>query len=345
MGHPPAPSSRPHSLDLRDDVRVALQHLDQCLGLLEDAQERNLDAVPPEILVKLRSCVPVVTPGMSIAKAMDCILRHQEPLLTRRRAQRGAAREATRPAISAPALASGVGRTDRAEHDRTERDVSVQPIRATDPIASSAPLDRSEAHDLTERIRASADHLCRLLLEAHSRRAWSALGYGTWEDYVGVEFHLSRSRSYQLLDQARVIRTIEEAIGVSRILDISPFAAEQLKPHLADVVESVRSRTAGVPAEKVAHVAARIVHEERRRIAAGRPPRPSVTLPRTDDGRHPRAGADRLADAIVALANMPPVPVVLARCGTAMPARSDVSAALRWLTALAVEWAEDGHGA
>ena len=46
------------------------------------------------------------------------------------------------------------------------------------------------------------------MLEAHDRRAWQALGYPTWEQYVKKEFNLSRSRSYQLLDRAKVTHAL-----------------------------------------------------------------------------------------------------------------------------------------
>lgn len=112
--------------------------------------------------------------------------------------------------------------------------------------AYSETLDGPSARDLTNRIKAAADQLWRLLLEAHERRAWHVLGYRTWEDYVRVEFDMSRSRSYQLLDQGRVIKALEAV--VSTTVDISEREARDLKPALAEAISKV---TEGVSADPV----------------------------------------------------------------------------------------------
>lgn len=90
--------------------------------------------------------------------------------------------------------------------------------------------DEAEARDLTDRIKASVDKTWQLLLNAREWNAWSSLGYGTWEAYVREEFGIGRSRSYQLLDQARVVREIEAAASTS--VDITEAAARDLKAHL-----------------------------------------------------------------------------------------------------------------
>ena len=48
-------------------------------------------------------------------------------------------------------------------------------VQVVPPEAS--PLSESEARSLTDRIRQSATDTFRLLLEAHERKAWQALGY------------------------------------------------------------------------------------------------------------------------------------------------------------------------
>jgi hypothetical protein len=63
-----------------------------------------------------------------------------------------------------------------------------------------------------------------LLLQAHEQRAWAALGYPSWAAYIEAEFSMSRSRSYQLIHQARVIKELEAVAGVSTSVDISEAA-------------------------------------------------------------------------------------------------------------------------
>lgn len=139
-----------------------------------------------------------------------------------------------------------------------------------------------EARALTERIRSTADALWALLLEAHERQAWKALGYGRWEDYVAAELDMSRSRSYQLLDQGRVVREIEaavaEVVAVSTVVDtgITEREARDVKPHLAEVTEAIKDRLTGeaadaIDADRVAEIVAdevakaRVIAEQKKR--------------------------------------------------------------------------------
>ena len=67
---------------------------------------------------------------------------------------------------------------------------------------------------IREGIEAALGHLSEaweLLLEAHNRQAWKVLGYDSWGEYVHTEFDMSRSRSYQLLDQANVTQALMRA--------------------------------------------------------------------------------------------------------------------------------------
>ncbi len=103
-------------------------------------------------------------------------------------------------------------------------------------------LDVEEARSITDEIRRAADDLYDLLLEAHDRKAWAVLGYGSWAEYVKVEFNISRSRSYQLVDQAKVVRAIESAAGVSTSVDISEAEARAIKPVLSVITDEIRTR-------------------------------------------------------------------------------------------------------
>jgi hypothetical protein len=104
-------------------------------------------------------------------------------------------------------------------------------------------LDEASAKALTERIRTTVEGLWSLVVEAHDRRAHVALGYATWGDYVRAEFNMSRSRSYQLIDQGRAIAAIEEA--VSTVVDTKPRVhvtereARAIKPNLKDVSKQI----------------------------------------------------------------------------------------------------------
>jgi hypothetical protein len=108
------------------------------------------------------------------------------------------------------------------------------------PALTPAAMTADEARRLTERIKYAASELWKLVEEAHTRKAHRALGYETWDAYVDAEFGMSRARSYQLLDQARVVRELEGA--ASTRVDISEGVAREIKPHLPQVAREVRER-------------------------------------------------------------------------------------------------------
>ncbi|MES0040034.1 hypothetical protein [Mesorhizobium sp. M0091] len=110
-------------------------------------------------------------------------------------------------------------------------------------VAAGRSLTEREAVALTGRIRKAVDSAWALLLEAQEREAWKALKYASWEAYVRAEFSLSRSRSYQLLDQGRVIAAIAEATGdLSTSVDISEAVARDIKADLPSVTADIKTR-------------------------------------------------------------------------------------------------------
>lgn len=124
-----------------------------------------------------------------------------------------------------------------------------------------------EARRLTDEIKGAAERVWSLLVEAHDREAWAALGYGSWRDYATTEFGMSQSRAYQLLDQGRVVRAIEEATGHSTSVELTEAAARDIKPRLVDVTKAIKEKvtaeaTAPEP-ERVKEIVAEVVAEER----------------------------------------------------------------------------------
>lgn len=110
--------------------------------------------------------------------------------------------------------------------------------------AQVVPLDEHRARQLTDRIRDAAGQLWSLLAEAHDRRAWAALGYDSFREYVETELQMTKQRAYQILDQAKVIMAISQASGVeSNAFDLTSREVQELKPHLDLVVRNVEDAT------------------------------------------------------------------------------------------------------
>lgn len=129
-------------------------------------------------------------------------------------------------------------------------------------LAQGSACSAEEARELTDRIKASVEQTWALLLEAHDRHAWSALGYDRWEDYVRGEFDMARSTSYQLVDQGRVIQALR---GVSANADIvlTEKEARDIKPVLSQVVEQVREAVRDVQVDDRPAVVERVISETR----------------------------------------------------------------------------------
>ena len=81
---------------------------------------------------------------------------------------------------------------------------------------------------------------------------------------------MSRSRSYQLLDQARVVKEIEAAVPDGTSIRITEAAARDLKGVLEEVVPEIRERTEGLDPEDAADVLDEIVAEQRERLREDR---------------------------------------------------------------------------
>lgn len=107
-------------------------------------------------------------------------------------------------------------------------------------------MSTSEARAITDQIKEHTDAVWKLLVVAHEGQAWKPLGYSTWADYVAGEFSMSRAYSYRVLDQARVIRAIEEAVSPKGDIPavLSEREARDIKPVLTAVVADIREGVA-----------------------------------------------------------------------------------------------------
>lgn len=145
------------------------------------------------------------------------------------------------------------------------------PVASVETGEILAAITPDQARALTDRIRDSVEATWSLLLEAHESRAWAALGYSTWAEYVSAEFDMSRSRSYQLLDQGRVVREIQGAVSTK--VDIDERAARDIKPHLDDVTDEIQERIAeepGAAPARVRDIVGKVIDDHRDDLAAAK---------------------------------------------------------------------------
>lgn len=144
-------------------------------------------------------------------------------------------------------------------------DISIinEPQLNSDSIIDIAidktPLSNAQAKQLTHSIRDAAEVIWILIARAHAGKAWKVMGYESWEDYVKSEFNMSRSRSYQLLDQAKVITAIEEALPADTKINISEAAARELKAVLEDAIPEIRKAVENLDGEEALAVTEEIL--------------------------------------------------------------------------------------
>jgi hypothetical protein len=292
--------------------RSKIHRLDVLIQALEDANERG-ETHPSDVLARqIQTEVGGVIAGASVSQALNFVFDEQQRWLT---------------------------------PTRLTSTTALEPRRTSE----AAPLEGEDARRLTRQIReelAPGQRPCLRLLEAHDRRAWSVLGYASWGAYVHEELHLSRSRSYELLDQARMIETMRTELGLSGIPDIRPYWAVDLKPAMETVVRAIRSRLDGLKQAEECdrlRVVQDVVREEHRNHILQRQTERSRTDPDiagrgvADDSPAPGNGTpdldmDRFLDVIGYLAALPaPEELAISVGRLEADMRSDLERAVSWL--------------
>lgn len=127
-------------------------------------------------------------------------------------------------------------------------------------------LSADQARHLTEMIRTTLDVTWWLLARAHRGKAWTALGYDSFGEYVRQEFHLSRSRAYQLLNQAKVIEAISSAAGDEVIVHVNEATARDVAGHLDRVISAATQAAEGLSGDDAAEAVADAVNDVREQV-------------------------------------------------------------------------------
>ncbi|MGW0211534.1 hypothetical protein ACWDZ8_39390 [Streptomyces sp. NPDC003233] len=116
------------------------------------------------------------------------------------------------------------------EHEHDQDDVA-------EPAWS--PLTAAQAQKMTAGLREAMDDVRRSVAvlaarvrDAYAARVWTPLGQPSWEAYCDTEFGISRAQAYRLLDVARALTAIHDAVAAgtetSRTRDTGPATAAAL---------------------------------------------------------------------------------------------------------------------
>jgi hypothetical protein len=126
----------------------------------------------------------------------------------------------------------------------TQRNPATGQIEEHTIDLSLPPLNPDEAREITEKIKHQSNQLFVLVKRAHAGRAWEALGYSGFAEYVRREFGTSTSWAYRLLSQANVIEAIEARVPEGTKIELGEPVARSLKKVLPNVLADIEERTA-----------------------------------------------------------------------------------------------------
>lgn len=130
-------------------------------------------------------------------------------------------------------------------------------------IEKSEEMNEEQAREITEAIRSAVTATYILLAQAHKNKAYKALGYDTWADYISAEFDFSTQRSYQLLNLNKVIESIEAAAPEGTKVKLTEAQARDLKRELPKITEQIREETVDLEPEEAEDVIDSIINDAR----------------------------------------------------------------------------------
>jgi len=119
-------------------------------------------------------------------------------------------------------------------------------------VRGEGELSEGKARELTNAIKAAAEATYVLLARAHQGKAYKALGYSTWADYVTQEFEISTQRSYQLLNLSKTIEALEAVAPEGTEVKLTEAQARDIKRELPFITSKIAEETKDLSPEDAA---------------------------------------------------------------------------------------------
>lgn len=117
-------------------------------------------------------------------------------------------------------------------------------------VRGEGELSEDKARELTNAIKAAAEATYVLLARAHQGKAYKALGYSTWADYVTQEFEISTQRSYQLLNLSKTIEALEAVAPEGTEVKLTEAQARDIKRELPFITSKIAEETKDLTPEE-----------------------------------------------------------------------------------------------
>ena len=130
-------------------------------------------------------------------------------------------------------------------------------------LLARGAMTKAAARELTEQIKATVTATYVLIGRAHANKVWLSLGYDSWEDYVHQEFDMSKSRSYQLINQAKVMDAIQEVVPDGTTVSLTEAQARDVQKALPQITSKIKSATHNVSPTKAAGIVNKVIEDHR----------------------------------------------------------------------------------
>lgn len=150
--------------------------------------------------------------------------------------------------------------------DKTETLVEVDKNDNVIEHVDSVDMNEQQAREITESIKAASVAVYVLIAKAHEGKAYKALGYSSFEEYVNTEFDLSRNRAYQLLNLSNTIKAIESVTPEGTEVKLTEIQARDIKRELPKITERIKEETSGYDKDDSEDIVQSIIEEERGNI-------------------------------------------------------------------------------
>ncbi len=89
-------------------------------------------------------------------------------------------------------------------------------------------LTRSEAEEITRKIKTNFEETGRLIKQARDGKAWKALGYSSFSDWLQNAVGISRSRGYQLINIASMEDDLRAVANLPEDFTLSSRTVQQI---------------------------------------------------------------------------------------------------------------------
>lgn len=124
-------------------------------------------------------------------------------------------------------------------------------MSALEPLSDAEVCTAEAARDLTDQIKTGMESVYHLIRAAYRRRAWAALGYGSWDEYVTREFGNLHLRPPLEERQSVVLSLREAGMSTRAIATATQLSARTVRRELTPAASAATGANAPVASDEM----------------------------------------------------------------------------------------------